>query len=156
MESFRESFKESLSTEDRFGRGLLNAMLVPVCVVLGAISFGYAMESIGWLTGIVEPPAEVLVPGPRRSSDYLVEYSAGVAWLLLLGGLFFGLFSVTAMVLVARLTVGIFRRAGTKARLARQHKRHAGRNPGTQSRPGGWPEPKNDAPGGAPGSGTGV
>ncbi len=153
MESFRESFKESLSTEDRFSRGLLHAVLVLVSMLFSGIAFRHAVDPFGWLTGTVEPPAEVLVPARR---DYLVEYSSAAAWMLLLGALFFGVFFAVGTVLVARLTVEIFQRAGAKTRLARQRKRHARRNPGTQGRPGGWPEPKNDAPDGAPGPGPGV
>jgi hypothetical protein len=134
-----------VSTEDRFSRGLRDAVFVLGGMVLSGVAFGSAVEALGWLTGVVEPPAVVRIY--RRGTDDLVLYSAGLAWRLLLVYLFSGVLFAAGTVIAAILTVGIFRRAARKARLARQRKRHAGPNFRVEDdHPGSWPEPKNDPP----------
>lgn len=117
-------FRMPVSTEDRLSRGLRDTVFVLGCVVFSGAAFGFAVEPFGWLTGIVEPPAVVRVT--RRGPDDLVEYSAGVAWRLLLFYLFSGVLFAAGTVITAIQAVGIFRRAARKARLARQRKRHPG------------------------------
>jgi hypothetical protein len=145
-------FKRPTSTEDRFRRGLLDVLLVLGGVALSGLSFDYAVQSFGWLAGIVDPPAEVLVPAGRGQN--LVDYSADVAGWLLLYGLFFGVCFAAGTVFLALEAVGIFRRAGRKTRLARQRKRHARRNSRTEGGRGSLPELENGSPGVPPGPET--
>ncbi|MHA7281420.1 hypothetical protein [Arthrobacter sp. TMS2-4] len=144
-------FKEPTSTEDRLGKGFIHAALVLGGVVLSWMTLGYTVESFGWLTGIVDPPAEVVIPA--RRNDHVVDYSVGVALSMFLISLVFGLLFAAGTLVSARETVAIFRRARRKARWERQWRQQAAWNSRTDGRPGMWPESRNDQ-GVPPGPGT--
>lgn len=137
-------FRMPTSTEDRFSRGLRDAVLVLGGVVLTGAAFGFAVEPFEWLTGVVKAPAVVRVT--RRGPDDLVEYSAGVAWRLLLFYLFSGVLFAAGTAVAACKAVGVFQRAGRKAGQTRQRKRRVGRPSRTEGRPRSCPEPQNAPP----------
>lgn len=117
-------FDPTPTSTDLDSRGLTAALQA----LLGIIFFclGFAIESLGWISGATPEPDEITLPG--RGGSETSEYTPSTGWFIFLSSITLGVLFAAVTLALLRRAVSAFKSTSKKAKLRKRQQRRALRN----------------------------
>lgn len=119
-------FDPTPTSTDLDSRGLTAALQALLGIICCFFCVGFAIESLGWISGATPEPDQVTLPG--RGGSETSEYTPDTGWFIFLSSITLGVLFAAVTLALLRRAVSAFKNTSKKAKLREQQQRRALRN----------------------------